>query len=694
MFLPFLPALCVLCGPGASRARAQDLWPEMSSPAPAIGGGENDAAVVVGVQGYAFVGEVPGAEANAKAWHRHLTETLGVAPENVKLLTGVDGTREEILSAARKAASRAGPKGTLWFVFVGHGAPSADGKDGLLVGVDAQQKAESLESRSLRRQELLQVLGKSRASAIRVVLDACFSGRKPDGSSLAPGLQPLLTVLSPGAADPRMIVLTAAKGDQFAGPLPGAGRPAFSYLVLGGLRGWAGENDGRVTAGSLLRYATRALEATLRGRNQTPDLMGQEDATVSASAGEKGPNLARLAQATAGGGAREEMFKVSNLPVVPRAQAPAAMTDMGLGADFRDLDVDALDRYDQATRFDEGEGSAEEKARTWRDLADSAPKFAEKANARAAQWDRYAQELAETEEAGRKRAEARDKDWGKLGRLLAMKVVPAPDKTRWAAAFVAAYGKTSEDNPYVAELAAYLPAGTVKVTPGAKAVAPRVVRGAAGISWVTIPGGSFMMGSEESANEKPRHSVTVKTFQLAKTEATNKQYRACVEAGACSALDSYSGGDDHPVVGVDWEQSKKFSEWAGGRLPTEAEWEYAARSGGKEQRYPWGNQDATCERAAISGCGMAASVCSKTAGNTKQGLCDMAGNVREWTQDWYHAYDAGAPTDGSAWEIPAAVGRVLRDGAWAADAATSRSAYRLNMMPSFRNIDTGFRPAR
>ena len=136
--------------------------------------------------------------------------------------------------------------------------------------------------------------------------------------------------------------------------------------------------------------------------------------------------------------------------------------------------------------------------------------------------------------------------------------------------------------------------------------------------------------------------MTVKSFQLAKTEVTNKQYKACVEAGACTPPSSYEGGDDQPVVNVDWNQAKAFSEWVGGRLPSEAEWEYAARSGGKERKYPWGDEEPSCERAVMNqggnGCGRNATwpVCSKTAGNTSQGLCDMAGNVWEWTQDWYH----------------------------------------------------------
>ncbi|MBI5243481.1 MAG: SUMF1/EgtB/PvdO family nonheme iron enzyme, partial [Elusimicrobia bacterium] len=177
----------------------------------------------------------------------------------------------------------------------------------------------------------------------------------------------------------------------------------------------------------------------------------------------------------------------------------------------------------------------------------------------------------------------------------------------------------------------------------------RTSQGKAGIVWVRIPGGSFMMGDEEWSDSKPRRQVRVKAFEMAKSEVTNKQYRACVDAGACTPPSSYVGGDDQPVVNVDWNQAKKFSEWAGGRLPSEAEWEYAARSAGKDWKYPWGNEEATCAKAVMSegglGCGKSSTwpVCSKSAGNTKQGLCDMAGNVWEWTQDWYHDSYNGAP---------------------------------------------------
>ena len=229
----------------------------------------------------------------------------------------------------------------------------------------------------------------------------------------------------------------------------------------------------------------------------------------------------------------------------------------------------------------------------------------------------------------------------------------------------------------------------------------RTTPGKAGIRWARIRGGTFMMGADDAgASAQPRHEVTVKSFEMAKTLVTNKQYRACVEAGACAKTDSYGSWfeeDDQPVVGVDWNQAKAFSEWAGGRLPTEAEWEYAARSGGLERSYPWGNEEATCARAVTFDCGdehePTAPVCSKPLGNTRQGLCDMAGNAWEWVQDAFHGSYREAPTDAGAWEDSGSR-RVLRGGAWNYVAGLARSEFRLRTAPGSRSYDISFRPAR
>ncbi len=249
-------------------------------------------------------------------------------------------------------------------------------------------------------------------------------------------------------------------------------------------------------------------------------------------------------------------------------------------------------------------------------------------------------------------------------------------------------------------------AAEAKARAGEQVRAAAEAKAAAAIKWVTIPGGSFAMGygaDDGWSFAKPIHQVAVKPFQMAKTLVTVAQYKACVDAGACAAPATggycnwgVAGRDQHPVNCVDWNQAQAFSAWAGGRLPSESEWEYAARSAGKDWKYPWGDEAATCETAVISGCtsGGTEPVCSKPAGNTKQGLCDMAGNVWEWVQDWYHYSYNGAPTDGTAWESPAGSFRVFRGGSWGIVADGARSARRDCVVPGRRHLVLGFRPAR
>jgi len=165
-----------------------------------------------------------------------------------------------------------------------------------------------------------------------------------------------------------------------------------------------------------------------------------------------------------------------------------------------------------------------------------------------------------------------------------------------------------------------------------------------------IPAGSFWMGCNSAvdndcdSDESPYHEVTLSGYYIDKTEVTVDDYADCVTAGACTApstASSYcnwevSGKGNHPVNCVNWSQAGEYCTWAGKRLPTEAEWEKAAR-GTDGRKYPWGNEDATCEYAVmddgVNGCGTDSTwnVCSKSpAGDSPYGLCDMSGNVWEW----------------------------------------------------------------
>ena len=241
------------------------------------------------------------------------------------------------------------------------------------------------------------------------------------------------------------------------------------------------------------------------------------------------------------------------------------------------------------------------------------------------------------------------------------------------------------------------------------------------VDWVKLPGGTFMMGSSgASADEQPAHWVTVGPFEMARTEVTFAQYRRCVKAGACKpphaadgACDVFDGrdwgpgrlpasstADDQPVVCVDWDQARAYAAWAGGRLPSEAEWEYAARGGGKAQTYPWGNEPADCMRAVISdggpGCGRLtpSAVCSRPLGITAQGLCDMAGNVWEWVEDAYHPSYEGAPADARAWTGAANALHVYRGGSWLGSASLARAGFRFAVDSGGCSSSLGLRPVR
>lgn len=222
------------------------------------------------------------------------------------------------------------------------------------------------------------------------------------------------------------------------------------------------------------------------------------------------------------------------------------------------------------------------------------------------------------------------------------------------------------------------------------------------VEFVTLQGGTFAMGTG-NGDAKPIHEVAIATFDMSDTLVTVEQYAECVTNGACRTPGTggycnwgVAGRRRHPINCVSWQDASDFAKFKGARLPSESEWEYAATSGGQNQKYPWGNEAPTCDKAVMGGCGNNGTmpVCSKPAGDTKQGLCDMAGNVWQWVQDKYQSSYDKAPRDGSAFEA-SGFDRVMRGGSFNYTVAGNlRADDRYFGVPGYRDDDIGFRLAR
>jgi len=230
---------------------------------------------------------------------------------------------------------------------------------------------------------------------------------------------------------------------------------------------------------------------------------------------------------------------------------------------------------------------------------------------------------------------------------------------------------------------------------------------------VAVPAGSFWMGCNDEIdtncedNEFPYHEVFLSAFAIGRTEVTAAAYADCVEAGACSSPHPMNpfgsvcdaGSGDLPATCIDWFQARDYCEWIGGQLPTEAQWEKAAR-GTDGRLYPWGDDPATCAHVNMANCMMTDAVIevgSKPAGASPYGALDMAGNVFEWVADWYSAsyyvespaIDPLGPDDGTE--------RYPRNAAYYFFDTAQRCSYRGNTYdvptPEDGNWSVGFRCA-
>jgi formylglycine-generating enzyme required for sulfatase activity len=207
-----------------------------------------------------------------------------------------------------------------------------------------------------------------------------------------------------------------------------------------------------------------------------------------------------------------------------------------------------------------------------------------------------------------------------------------------------------------------------------------------------IPEGYFIMGQQNYGNEQPMHTVYLNSYYIDVYEVTNAEYKNCVDSGACElpiSMRSYTRSSyydnpqfsNYPVVYVTWEQAQNYCEWRGGRLPTEAEWEKAARGEGDVRPLPWG-EGLDCDKANYNQCniGDTVEVGSYPDGISPYGLYDMMGNVWEWVSDWYSETYYEISTDFNPLGPSTGSAKVLR--------GASFDEYTNEMHLSYRGYDT------
>ena len=641
-------------------------------------------AVIIGNKAYEDdrVPEVDYAHNDADAFYRFVVGTLGFSPDNVVDLR--DATKARMESAF---GSKGNVRGQLWrwaeadgssdvvVFYSGHGVPGINDGRGYLLPVDANPDTAEINGYPI--DVLYENLGKVPHKSVTVFLDACFSGASGDGGKLIAGASPVY-VEADVSGLPGLTVLTAASGKQLASWDTEARHGLFTEHLLEALYGAADvDGNGRVSAAEtklyLDRHMTRAARRTY-GREQDASLHGDESVVLSFSS-------------TGGWSSRPTLGPPPAAFTVAVEPAHARVRILNIGPPYRAGMVLEAGSYQ---------------------VEASAPGYVTRTEMVAHGATPTVHRLA----------------LSRPGQPFTIAPEPAQARVRLVG-HSEAYrpGMLLPPGSYRVEASAEgYETATESVVHGAEPTVRRLALRKAGPQvgeqfrdcpdcpeMVVVPAGSYRMGSQDGLpRERPVHEVTIGApFAVGRYEVTFAEWDACARDGGCPrgvdiAEDLGWERGRRPVINVSWNDAQRYVQWLSRktgkpyRLPSESEWEYAARAG-TETAYSWGD-DIGVNRANCDGCGgrwdddKIAPVGSF--GANTWGLHDMHGNVLEWMEDCWNDGYAGAPADESAWRAGNCADRVLRGGSWISSPSFLRAASRFRYSTGIRVSNVGFRVAR
>jgi formylglycine-generating enzyme required for sulfatase activity len=648
--------VCIVIAASASGIAgtfpAQDIRPADAASSSAPGNAARPVALVIGNQRYPDLA-LPNAQNDARA----MSATLGQLGYTVILHENLGAGAMVAAIASFQEALANGGDGL--FYFAGHGLRVADKT--LLLPLDADSRVPStLLTKAIDLEAVLAAMSAQRAGRSNlVILDTCLNNP----------FSPYPIVSVPVDAAPPVSNPSRGIGVSRRKPLPDHTEIAYA-TAPGALASDGNQGHGRFTAALLKTLATPALT--------THEALSSAALAVrTASRGSQVPWI-------------ESSWPQAGLAL---AQSPLPISSLALGPD--DVEGGAISRGVMP------KDSAEQVEMTfWESIKNSE---------QAGDYEAYLQAYPNGRFAALAKARiTRLRAAAPKTEAITPKAEPAPAAKPTPEPKRAAPARTEPRRAPAASAPTPSPAAPV-ATDEKPAPLPASAKGEIKDCptcpvLIGIPAGSFTMGSNTSdPSEKPAHQVALrKPFAIGKYEVTVDQWNACAASGACPRTGETNRPGNTPVRDVSWDEAQLYLKWlgtAGGqtyRLPTEAEWEFAAR-GGSTTRFWWGESmqkgKANCKDCGEPWQDSGPAPVGSFAPN-QFGLHDMNGSVWEWVQDCWHNTYKGAPTDGRAWEEANCTVRVIRGASWRDGASYMPSTTRFKYDAAVRQSQNGFRVAR